>query len=186
MIQPPQVSDESEMERLAPLGRALFGAGILLLVCRGLTLTTRMSGLPAFWYANQPLWVAVGLGLTGLGWRILWRNPQRVAPTWQPSLPGRRFHSATVYVSEGCHLCEDAMAILAGYKRWLPVIEQVDVRCDPTLVERFSTCVPVVVLDGKVRFRGKVDENLLRRLIEGTPSLAAATEGTGQNKNRDS
>ena len=29
------------------------------------------------------------------------------------------------------------------------------------------TCVPVVAIDGKIRFRGRVDAVLLRRLIAG-------------------
>ena len=36
---------------------------------------------------------------------------------------------------------------------------------DPELVERFNTCVPVVEIDGVVRFRGRVDGRLLRRFL---------------------
>ena len=39
----------------------------------------------------------------------------------------------------------------------------------PHLVDRFGKCVPVVELDGKVRFKGRINEILLRRLIEGSP-----------------
>jgi predicted thioredoxin/glutaredoxin len=41
----------------------------------------------------------------------------------------------------------------------------VDIDAEPELREKFNTCVPVVEIDGKVRFRGKVDPILLRRLI---------------------
>lgn len=167
-------NDMTSMEqgrRLAPLGRGLFGAGIALLVLRGLEFATRMPGLPAFWYTNQPLWIVLGLFLIGLGWQILWRMPQSSVRMWRPSVPGRRFRVANLFVSEGCHLCDEALDRLADYQRWLPPIQEVDIQTDPELLERFKTCVPVLELDGKVRFRGRIDTTLLRRLIEGTPPL---------------
>ena len=60
----------------------------------------------------------------------------------------------------------------------LPEIEQreghedpqlVDIDSDPRLVEHYDCCVPVVVIDGKVRFRGGVNEVLLRRLLRRKP-----------------
>jgi len=47
--------------------------------------------------------------------------------------------------------------------------EQVDIDADPELRSQFDTCVPVISTDGRIRFRGRVNEVLLRRLIEGTP-----------------
>ena len=41
----------------------------------------------------------------------------------------------------------------------------VDIDDDPALRERFDTCVPVVEIDGQVRFRGRVEPKLLRRII---------------------
>jgi len=41
----------------------------------------------------------------------------------------------------------------------------VDVDASPELRDRFDTCVPVVEIDGKIRFRGHVDRVLLRRLL---------------------
>ena len=37
------------------------------------------------------------------------------------------------------------------------------IRC---YVERFNTCVPVVEIDGKIRFRGRVNKILLRRIVK--------------------
>lgn len=155
-------------QRLAPLGRSLIAAGTILLALRGLTLTARMPGLPSFWYANQPTWIAVGILLLVLGWNALWGARRSSPQRWQPTRPGRRFRSATVYVGDGCHLCEEATALLAEYHQWLPPIEQIDIRSNPQLTTEFGTCIPVIALDGKVRFRGKIQEELLRRLIEGT------------------
>ena len=55
--------------------------------------------------------------------------------------------------------------MLARYSDFLPVIEEVDIDSDNELLAQFDTCVPVVELDGQVRFRGRVNEVLLRRLI---------------------
>jgi hypothetical protein len=77
-----------------------------------------------------------------------------------------------VYTRAGCHLCDDALELLAAHRRWLPDAVAVDVDHDPRLVEKYGNCVPVVVCDGKVRFRGRVAPELLRRLIEGTPPVS--------------
>jgi len=68
-----------------------------------------------------------------------------------------------LYSRQGCHLCDDAAAAL---KRHGLVFEVVDVDADPGLRQRYDACVPVVVIDGKERFRGRVDELLLRRLVD--------------------
>ncbi len=67
-----------------------------------------------------------------------------------------------LYTREGCHLCEDALALLQrhGLRPKL-----VDIDGDPALREQFNTCVPVVEIDGKVRFRGRVNEVLLQRFL---------------------
>ena len=44
-------------------------------------------------------------------------------------------------------------------------IDEVDIDGDPKLVARHGTSVPVVAVDGKVRFRGVVNPVLLDRLL---------------------
>jgi len=41
----------------------------------------------------------------------------------------------------------------------------VDIDADAELRQRYNECVPVVEIDGKERFRGRVNEVLLRRLV---------------------
>jgi len=72
-----------------------------------------------------------------------------------------------LYTRKGCHLCDDALEILLQH-RLEPECRDID---DPTQVDaelcaRLDTCVPVVEIDGKVRFRGRVEPLLLRRLLE--------------------
>jgi hypothetical protein len=59
-------------------------------------------------------------------------------------------------------LCEDAERVLREHGLE-PVL--VDIDADPALRERFTECVPVVEIDGRERFRGRVEPVLLRRLL---------------------
>ena len=70
--------------------------------------------------------------------------------------------SVTLYTRVGCHLCDEAKEILRNHGL-APV--EVDIDADPELRQRYTECVPVVVIDGRERFRGRVDEVLLRRLL---------------------
>ncbi len=74
--------------------------------------------------------------------------------------------SVVLYTRKGCHLCDDACAVL---RRHGLTPQLIDVDSDPRLVEQYGCCVPVVVIDGKVRFRGRVNEVLLRRLLPHRP-----------------
>jgi glutaredoxin len=69
-----------------------------------------------------------------------------------------------VYTRPGCHLCDVAKEVLARHGL---AFSEVDIDADPELRSRYDQCVPVVVIDGKERFRGRVDELLLRRLLKG-------------------
>lgn len=69
-----------------------------------------------------------------------------------------------LYTREGCHLCEAAHKLLQSYGIQ-PELIDIDARSD--LLADYNHCVPVVVVDGKVRFRGKIDRVLLERLLVG-------------------
>lgn len=70
----------------------------------------------------------------------------------------------TVYSRQGCHLCDDALSLLVRHGLMPHVV---DIDADPALRERYTECVPVVEIDGQERFRGRVNEVLLRRLLAG-------------------
>jgi glutaredoxin len=77
-----------------------------------------------------------------------------------------------MYTRAGCHLCDEAWAVLeAERQRFGFSLRQVDVDTDTLLAERFGSEVPVVTVGGEVRFRGRVNAVLLRR------SLRAAVSG---------
>ena len=74
--------------------------------------------------------------------------------------------SVLLYTRSNCHLCEDAKALLQTYEcRYSLDIYEVDIDCDPHLRARYDACVPVVLIGQKERFRGRVNEVLLRRLL---------------------
>ena len=73
--------------------------------------------------------------------------------------PGPRI---VLYSRSGCHLCDEALKLL---QRHGLEPELVDIDADESLRERFDTCVPVIEIDGQIRFRGRVDPMLLRRII---------------------
>ena len=67
-----------------------------------------------------------------------------------------------VYTRKGCHLCDEAINLLRQYGL-RP--DMVDIDTDGQLTELYDHCVPVVEMDGKVRFRGRVNKVLLERLL---------------------
>jgi glutaredoxin len=75
------------------------------------------------------------------------------------------------YTRRGCHLCETAWAILdEARKRHGFTLQSVDIDTSAELVAQYGTCVPVVIVNGKVRFRGAVNPVLLQRLLDAKPT----------------
>jgi glutaredoxin len=70
--------------------------------------------------------------------------------------------NVVLYTRRGCHLCDEARELLRA-ERIEPTL--VDVDTDPSLQERFGSVVPVVEIDGRIRFRGRIDPVLLRRIL---------------------
>jgi hypothetical protein len=71
-----------------------------------------------------------------------------------------------LYTRRGCHLCQDAhQFLLAQQKRWRYQLELVDIDADVELRRAYDQCVPVVEVAGKVRFRGRINPVLWRRLL---------------------
>ena len=71
-----------------------------------------------------------------------------------------------LYTRQGCHLCETAWELLMDeQRRYGFSLEKVDVDTEPALAAEHGLHVPVIVVSGKVRFRGVVNAVLLRRLF---------------------
>jgi glutaredoxin len=84
---------------------------------------------------------------------------------WRPRKK-RREWSVVMYTRQGCHLCEQAWQQLEiARQRYHFALSQVDVDEDEQLAREYGECVPVVVVDGRVRFRGIINPVLLKRLF---------------------
>jgi hypothetical protein len=71
-----------------------------------------------------------------------------------------------MYTRRGCHLCDAAWEQLeAARRRYGFALTAQDVDADAALKAEHGDCVPVVTVNGKVRFRGAVNAVLLERLL---------------------
>jgi predicted thioredoxin/glutaredoxin len=73
----------------------------------------------------------------------------------------------TVVHREECELCEEMLTQLAALGRQieLPPVEVLDVDSDPELTRRYGLNVPVLLLDGSVVCRHRLDAQELVRLL---------------------
>ena len=67
-----------------------------------------------------------------------------------------------LYTRHNCPLCDEAHQILMEFGLRPQLI---DIDQDVQWQERYTSCVPVVWIDGKERFRGHVNRVLLKRLL---------------------
>lgn len=72
----------------------------------------------------------------------------------------------TVYSREGCHLCGDALELVARVCAEMgEQFEVLDVDSDPRLVAQFSDYVPVVEVDGVQQGFWRIDEFRVRNAL---------------------
>jgi len=89
-----------------------------------------------------------------LSWLFFWRRP---------SLDHLLVQMVT---RAGCHLCDEAWQLLeAARQQYGFTLQAVDVDTDPELVSQYGDCVPVVLVNGRIRFRGRINPALLTRLL---------------------
>ena len=77
----------------------------------------------------------------------------------------------TVFHAEGCHLCERALGQLRALRDELGFeLDEVAIDGDAELEERYREWLPVVELGGERLFVYYVQEEALRRRLEGAQS----------------
>lgn len=85
---------------------------------------------------------------------------------WWRSAAQLKQMRVVLYTRHGCHLCEDAWRLLEdARKQYGFELDLVDVEENTELVTQYGDWVPVVTVDGKVRFKGGVSPALLTRLL---------------------
>ncbi len=63
-------------------------------------------------------------------------------------------------------MCDDALACLCAELRGIRyTLEVLDIDTNPAWRDAYTDCVPVIVINDKERFRGKVNAILLRRIL---------------------
>jgi glutaredoxin len=72
-----------------------------------------------------------------------------------------RMMTAVLFTRQGCPLCEEAHATLRRHG----IEPEVRDISEYTASARKPDCAPVLVLNGRERFRGRINEVLLRRVI---------------------
>jgi glutaredoxin len=71
-----------------------------------------------------------------------------------------------VYTRANCPLCDKAAAFLESERQRLGfTLEWVDIASDPELTARHGEWIPVVEVNGVIRFRGQINSVLWRRLM---------------------
>jgi glutathione S-transferase len=75
-------------------------------------------------------------------------------------------HQVTLFGKPGCHLCDDARAVVERVREGHPFeLHEVDVSLDPELHRSYGERIPVLELDGEELFEFFVDEpELVRRV----------------------
>jgi len=72
----------------------------------------------------------------------------------------------TLYTRAGCHLCDEARAVVAQVCEELGEgFEEIDVDTDPALRERFTDEVPVTFVDGRQHDFWRVSPDRLRTAL---------------------
>jgi glutaredoxin len=72
----------------------------------------------------------------------------------------------TLYGRPGCHLCDQARALLRQIQASEPfVLQEMDIESDDDLFRRYLERIPVIALDGEELFDHFVDEEALRRRL---------------------
>ena len=71
-------------------------------------------------------------------------------------------YKVVLYTRQNCCLCDEAKRILDRHGLE-PTLVDIDQNTEK--LAQYNECVPVVEINGKVYFRGKVQEALLRRIL---------------------
>lgn len=130
---------------------------------------SRLFALPVLWHQTREFHVLICLTL-GFGAAVLLKSSS--ARTDGPHCPRPVFKTVKMFSRSNCPLCDHAMEVLERYETLLPDVEIVLIEHDPELIRRFGESVPVIEIDGKIRFRGGINPALLQRLIDGKNGMS--------------
>jgi glutaredoxin len=90
----------------------------------------------------------------------------RAAATATSRAP-RRTLAITLYGKSGCHLCDDADALLSQYReRFNLAVRHVDISTDVLLFREYDVRIPVIVADDGSELSAPIRRRDLERMLE--------------------
>jgi len=73
----------------------------------------------------------------------------------------------TLYSKKECHLCDIAKNELDDLGNEIAfLITEVDIEKDPEVFEKYKHLIPVIEMDGKVIFTGRIDREKLKNAVK--------------------
>lgn len=71
-----------------------------------------------------------------------------------------------LYAKAGCHLCDDARTHLEDLAAdYHLTFDEVDIRRDPAIFERYRYRIPVITVNGVERLEGRIEADDIRVLL---------------------
>jgi hypothetical protein len=84
----------------------------------------------------------------------------------RPDAPAER--QVVLYSRPGCHLCDDARAVLLEVRARMPFdLREIDIQSSDSLLGEYGLRIPVVVVDGSEAFEYTVDPGELEAVLRG-------------------
>jgi hypothetical protein len=85
-----------------------------------------------------------------------------------------------LYSKAGCHLCDEARGHLEDMASAYAdmVIDEIDIRRDSSLFERYRHRIPIIVVDGVERLEGRIEAADIQALFPARPSGSHAPAAT--------
>ena len=91
------------------------------------------------------------------------KKPLLSAGNWANQRPA---HRVTLLTKDGCHLCEDARAVVtAACRDTGSEFREVDITTDSALLRDYANYIPVVFVDGAPWDQLRIDEQRLRNML---------------------
>ncbi|MFK4494770.1 glutaredoxin family protein [Dermacoccus sp. GAS27A] len=82
--------------------------------------------------------------------------------------PGEAVRRITLITKPGCHLCDDARAVVEKVAAETSAeVEEINMLEHPDLVAKYAEQIPVTLVDGRQHDYWRVDEDRLRRAVTG-------------------
>jgi glutaredoxin len=71
-----------------------------------------------------------------------------------------------IYSKPGCHLCDEAKAVLQKVKKDIPFkLREINIELSAEHHQTYQEEIPVIFIDGKKAFKYRVDEKALRKRL---------------------